>query len=118
MKTLFNLAVLLLIFSCRSFAQTPTTRTRRQNVLPPPLNSRQVSGVVKDANGEVIVGAVVTLKSTTDSLVAATNEDGIFIFKEVKLATFLIEVKALGNLPYLKKYLNLQRNLLKAVKQV
>ncbi|MGY3212628.1 outer membrane beta-barrel protein [Mucilaginibacter sp. HD30] len=106
MKTLFNLAVLLLIFSCKSFAQVPAARARRQNVLPPPLTSRQVSGVVKDANGETIVGAVVTLKSTADSLVAATNEDGVFIFKEVKLATFLIEVKALGNLPYLKRYLN------------
>ncbi len=62
--------------------------------------------MVKDAKGEVIVGAVVTLKSTADSLVAATNEDGVFIFKEVKLATFLIEVKALGNAPFLKKYLN------------
>ncbi|MFD0750270.1 outer membrane beta-barrel protein [Mucilaginibacter calamicampi] len=106
MKTLINLAFLLLIFSCRSFAQAPAARARRQEPLPPPLTSRQVSGVVKDAKGEIIVGAVVTLKSTTDSLVAATNEDGIFIFKEVKQATFLLEVKALGNLPYIKRYLN------------
>nr|WP_294790278.1 TonB-dependent receptor [uncultured Mucilaginibacter sp.] len=107
MKTLFNFSVLLLLLSGRLFAQVPAAgRTRQPNVLPPPLLSREVSGVVKDAKGEVIVGAVVTLKSTADSLVAATNEDGVFIFKEVKLATFLIEVKALGNAPFLKKYLN------------
>src|SRR4051812_846666 len=104
MKTLINLAVFLLLLSCRSFAQAPsTTRARRQDNLPPPLTSRQVSGVIKDAKGEVIVGAVVTLKSTTDSLVAATNEDGVFIFKDVKQATFLIEAKALGNTTFIKK---------------
>jgi hypothetical protein len=106
LKTLFNLAALLLLLSCRLFAQAPAGRTRQQNVLAPPLLSREVSGVVKDAKGEVIVGAVVTLKSEADSLVAATNEDGVFIFKEVKLATFLVEVKALGNTPFLKRYLN------------
>ena len=105
MKTLVNLAILLLVFSCRSFAQVPASRARRQAELPPPLATRQVSGVVKDAKGEIIVGAVITLKSTTDSLVTATNEDGIFIFKEVKQNTFLIEAKALGNLPFVKKYL-------------
>lgn len=97
----------MLILSCKLFAQAPAAvRTRRENTLPPPLTSREVSGLVKDEKGEIIIGAVVTLKSTADSLVAATNEDGIFIFKEVKMATFLVEVKALGNAPYLKKYLN------------
>lgn len=97
----------MLILSGKLFAQVPAApRTRQQNSLPPPLSSREVSGVVKDGNGQIVVGAVVTLKSKLDSVVTATNEDGIFILKDVKLATFLIEVKALGNVTFIKRYLN------------
>lgn len=106
MKNLFTTAAMLLILTCRLFAQAPTGgRAQQRNVLPPPLPGREVSGMVKDAGGPV-PGVGVTLKSKSDSLVVATNEDGIFIFKDVKLATFLIEIKGLGSQPFLKRYLN------------
>lgn len=74
--------------------------------LPPPLPSREVSGIVKDDKGEPIPGALVTLKSEVDTIKTATNEDGIFVFKDVKRATFNVTVSSLGLTTYVKKYLN------------
>lgn len=98
MKKIILSAVLMLI-SYSIFAQTPAA-------LPPPLETREVSGVVKDATGETLVGATVKLISAKDSLVTATNDDGIFIFKDVKLATFVITVKMIGQQTIVKKLKN------------
>ncbi|MFD0752168.1 outer membrane beta-barrel protein [Mucilaginibacter calamicampi] len=74
--------------------------------LPDALDARDVSGVVKDSKGETVIGASVKLISAKDSLQTATNEDGIFIFKDVKLATFVITVKAMGMKTVIRKLLN------------
>lgn len=74
--------------------------------LPPPLPSREVSGVVKDEKGETMPGALVTLKSAKDTIKTATNEDGVFVFKDVKLATFNLTVSSIGSTTFIKKYLN------------
>lgn len=74
--------------------------------LPPPLPSREVSGIVKDEKGETVPGALVTLKSEKDTIKTATNEDGIFVFKDVKLATFNLTVSSIGATTFVKKYLN------------
>lgn len=97
MKKLLLMAVALL-FSCSLFAQQPA------QAVPEPLPSREVSGVVKDAKGETIIGASVKLVSPKDSLVTTTNEDGIFIFKDVKLATFVLTIKFVGQATEIRRY--------------
>ncbi len=115
MKKLFTIAALILL-SCSLFAQVPPTpapavippasNTRgASGIVPPPLLSREVSGIVKDASGQTVIGALVTLKSRKDTLRTATNDDGIFIFKDVKLATFNITVSSIGSVDFIKKYL-------------
>ncbi|HTH82561.1 MAG TPA: carboxypeptidase regulatory-like domain-containing protein, partial [Mucilaginibacter sp.] len=98
MKKLFILAVLIML-SGQLFAQA-TGGT------PPPLASRDVSGIVKDETGQTVIGALVTLKSKSDTIRTATNEDGIFIFKGVKEATFVVSIESIGYAPAVKKYLN------------
>ncbi|MDB5031666.1 outer membrane beta-barrel protein [Mucilaginibacter sp.] len=103
MKRLLTVAVFILL-SGRLFAQMQT-RTASP-ALPPPLTSREVSGVVKDESGQTLIGALVTLKSKRDTIRTSTNEDGIFIMKNVKLAAFNITVESIGSVPFVKKYLN------------
>jgi hypothetical protein len=60
---------------------------------------REVSGVIRDTTGTGISGAVVKLISTQDSLTAHTNQDGVFVFKNVKVSQFTISVSSLGFQP-------------------
>lgn len=98
MKKLLVFIALILPIYGKLLAQTKP--------LPPPLPSREVSGVVKDEKGETMPGALVTLKSAKDTIKTATNEDGIFVFKDVKLATFSLTVSSIGSTTFIKKYLN------------
>ncbi|QKJ30921.1 outer membrane beta-barrel protein [Mucilaginibacter mali] len=100
-RTLLIIAALL--FTAAVYAQIPGGQ-QRNNALPPPLPSRQVSGIVKDSTDNTVPGAVVKLVSTHDTLSTATNADGIFIFKSVKMNIFTITVTSLGNAPYVKKF--------------
>lgn len=100
-RTLLIIATLL--FMAVAYAQIPGGQ-QRNNTLPPPLPSRQVSGIVKDSTDNTVPGAVVKLVSTHDTLSTSTNGDGIFIFKSVKMNVFTITVTSLGNAPYVKKY--------------
>lgn len=102
MKKLILMAAAIL-FSCSLFAQQRPATTPQ--AVPEPLPSREVSGVVKDSKGETIIGATVKLISDKDSIQVPTNEDGIFIFKDVKLATFVLTVKAVGMKTITRKYL-------------
>lgn len=108
MKKLF-LAAVLVIASMQLFAQEPVIRRPANNTpaaLPPPVDLREVSGVVKDPTGQGAVGATVFLKSDKDSLKVVTNEDGVFVIKNVKMATFLITVTGEGYKPTVRKYEN------------
>ncbi|MGY3214674.1 outer membrane beta-barrel protein [Mucilaginibacter sp. HD30] len=73
--------------------------------LPEPLPTREVSGLIKDTKGDPIIGATIKLISDKDSMQTAANEDGIFIFKDVKLATFVLTVKAMSMKTITRKYL-------------
>lgn len=75
-------------------------------ILPPPLPLREVSGIVKDNTDKAISGVTITLTSTNDTLKTTTNEDGIFILKNVRQATFVITVSSIGYLTSTRKYLN------------
>ena len=84
--------LLLLIFlSIKTSAQD-----RPKQDPPPPLPTREVSGIVKDSTDLGVIGATVSLTSDKDTLKASTNNDGIFVFKNVKSATYTIMVTSLG----------------------
>lgn len=64
----------------------------------------EVSGIVKDSTGSAVPGASVALTSSKDSSRAVTNEDGIFVFRSVRSAQFLITVKSIGYITYNKRF--------------
>lgn len=63
---------------------------------PKPIPTRQVSGIVKDSTNQTVIGAAVTLTSSADTLRTSTNEDGIFVFRDVKSWVFTVNVSSLG----------------------
>ncbi len=95
---------LLILLSAGLFAQQ--ARSRPQTQAPPPLPLREVSGIVKGLDGLTVIGATITLVSKRDTLHAATNEDGVFVFKNVKMATFVITIKSIGLATSVRRYLN------------
>lgn len=92
-----KIALLTYILSL-TIAQLFAQSTPRPPATPPqPIPLRQVSGVVKDSLDQAVIGATVTLTSTADTLKTSTNEDGIFIFKNVKSWVFKVQVTSLGH---------------------
>ncbi len=85
-----TLFIILILTSGRVSAQA------QPKVVPPPLPAREVSGIVKDSTDLGVIGATVTLTSPKDTLKASTNTDGIYIFKNVKSATYTISVTSIG----------------------
>jgi len=63
---------------------------------PPPLPTREISGIVKDSTDLGVIGATVSLTSAKDTVKTSTNSDGIFIFKNIKSATYTIVVQSIG----------------------
>ncbi len=92
-KTLLLFSFLL--SSAYGFAQN---QNKEQNT-PPPLPTREISGIVKDSTDLGVIGATVTLTSAKDTLKTSTNSDGIFIFKNVKSATYTLMVQSIGYNP-------------------
>ena len=86
--------VLVLLVFCASnlFAQNPPSSATP----PPPLPTREISGIVKDSTDLGVIGATVTLTSDKDTLKTSTNNDGIFVFKSVKSATYTILITSIG----------------------
>lgn len=66
----------------------------------------QVSGIVLDSVGKTIVGANIKLKSDKDSLITVTNDEGIFIFEHVQLASFTLTISKVGFSTIVKRFLN------------
>ena len=90
-RTLRTAIVLILLVTAASdlFAQGQTNP-------PPPLPTREISGIVKDSTDLGVIGATVSLTSDKDTLKTSTNNDGIFVFKNVKSATYTILVQSIG----------------------
>jgi hypothetical protein len=89
-KTLLVILLMTLSFT-EVFSQQPAKKDT-----PPPLPTRQISGIVKDSTDLGVIGATVSLTSDKDTLKTSTNSDGIFIFKDVKSATYTIVVQSIG----------------------
>jgi hypothetical protein len=100
MKYFFSLLVIILS-SGKLFSQPPARGTGK---LPLPL--REVSGIVKDSSDNTIIGATVKLKTIKDSVITTTNTDGIFVFKNVTSATFVISITSVGYRPLVRRMLN------------
>lgn len=92
MKYLNAIVLLLLMITAVDVsAQQPAKKET-----PPPLPFREISGIVKDTLDLGLPGATVSLTSDKDTLKTSTNNDGIFVFKNVKSATYTIVVQSIG----------------------
>jgi len=103
-QLLFNKLFLLLPFLClaiHTYAQNPQPRPKN---VPPPVATREISGIVKDATDLGVPGVTVRLTSEKDTLITSTNPDGIFVFKNVKLATYTMSFTMLGYKQQINKY--------------
>ncbi|WP_442795999.1 outer membrane beta-barrel protein [Pelobium manganitolerans] len=78
--------LITLLFSNKSFAQAKAQ----------PLPLRQVNGIVKDSTNQGVIGATVTLTSSADTMRTSTNEDGVFVFRNVKSWVFTLSVSSIG----------------------
>ncbi|RZK77096.1 MAG: TonB-dependent receptor [Pedobacter sp.] len=85
------LLILILLGTIKIKAQNKPSKP-----VEPPLPLREISGIVKDSTDLGVIGATVSLTSDKDTLKTATNNDGIFIFKNVKSATYTIVVQSIG----------------------
>lgn len=100
MKRLYLVACILLLYYNLSAQQSDIGK------LASPLPFREVSGLVKDEKDEPIPGVIVALLSSKDTLKTVTDENGVFIFKKVQMATFFITVSGIGVDETIRKYLN------------
>ena len=109
MKKIYFLLVILLtaqtLFAQRGGGRSSGTRGSTTPLLPP-IALREVSGIVKDSSDNTVIGAIITLKSKTDTLRTATNNDGVFVLKNVKAATFVLTISEIGFSTTTRKYLN------------
>ncbi|SMC58296.1 outer membrane beta-barrel protein [Pedobacter nyackensis] len=88
-----KLAIILLMML--SFTEVFSQQPAKKET-PPPLPTRQISGIVKDSTDLGVIGATVSLTSDKDTLRTSTNSDGIFIFKDVKSATYTLVIQSIG----------------------
>jgi hypothetical protein len=104
MKTLYPILILLLLCQ-HSFAQRGSGGRRSAAPSTTPLPLREVSGIVKDTTGNTVPGATIILMSKKDTLSTSTNADGVFVLKNVKLATFVLTISEIGYAKSVRKYL-------------
>lgn len=93
---------LCLGFTNQLFAQTPQTAPKPQTPLP--VAVREISGIVRDTTDTGIPYATVRLFSDRDTLVVTTNVDGIFVFKNVKSASYTLNINSIGYKSLVGKY--------------
>ncbi len=89
----------ILIVCLRLAAQAPASNAKSATPAhqpPPALDFRDVSGVVLDENDDAVIGAKVRLYSPLDSSYTVTNTNGVFVFKQVRRASFYITVTGQG----------------------
>ncbi|RZK50349.1 MAG: TonB-dependent receptor [Pedobacter sp.] len=97
----FGLGFIFFLFIFTSQAQI--TGTNNKN-LPAALPVREISGIVKDSLDNGIPGASIRLISALDTLVTTTNDDGIFVFRQVKSATYTLSISMIGFTNRVGKY--------------
>ncbi|TDQ06997.1 TonB-dependent receptor [Pedobacter metabolipauper] len=94
---LLKIALFLFLITLSSSALFAQVRPATTPPTPaPPLPTREISGIIKDSTDLAVIGATVSLTSDKDTLKTSTNTDGVFVFKNVKSATYTIVVKSIG----------------------
>ncbi|WP_443937884.1 outer membrane beta-barrel protein [Pedobacter sp. MW01-1-1] len=104
-KTNFNLYKLLasvLIMVC--FGSTLYAQNQPKKTTPPPIPLREVSGIIKDDSKLGVPGVTIRLTSAHDTLTTVTNDDGIFVLKKVKDATYTLAASSLGYKTFVGKF--------------
>jgi hypothetical protein len=96
------LTALLFLLSLKLMGQ----QTNISPAAHPPLESREVSGIIQDSTGTPIFGASIKLKSLKDSILTSSDKEGIFIIDHVKMATFVLTVTDIGFKMIVRRYLN------------
>ncbi len=81
-------------------AQNP----RSNRPVPEQLAQREISGIVKDSLDFGLAATTVKLVSDKDTLSVRTNDDGIFVFRNVKSATYTITIHSLGYRPFVARF--------------
>jgi len=94
--------ILFTSFANQLCAQTPQTPAKPQT--PQALLLREISGIVKDTTDTGVPYASVKLVSGKDTISTGTNEDGIFVFKNVKSASYTLTIKSIGYKTLVGKY--------------
>ncbi|UKT64566.1 outer membrane beta-barrel family protein [Pedobacter mucosus] len=97
----FLLFVICLFFQGLLYAQIPNKLPQTNKNVP--LPAREVSGIVMDKGESPIPSVSVYIKSDKDSIITQTNADGIFLFKNIKSATFVITIASIGYQRIVKK---------------
>ena len=71
-----------------------------------------LTGTVKDSTGAVIAGAKVTLKNSDTNIARATNsgKDGDYLFPQISIGTYEVEVEQQGFKKYVRKGIKLEIN--------
>ncbi len=95
-------ALLFCLTTSQLWAQTAPTAPKPTT--PQALPVREISGIVKDTTDTGIPYATVRLFSDRDTLVATTNDDGIFVFKNVKSASYTLNINSIGYNALVGKY--------------
>lgn len=109
-RTLLNFAkagtffVFAFFFMSDAYGQTPPRPSTPQRTPPAALISREISGIVKDTTDVGIPGVTVKLTSDKDTLITSTNPDGIFVFKNVKSATYTMSFTILSYRQFIGKF--------------
>ncbi|MEO6523693.1 MAG: outer membrane beta-barrel protein [Mucilaginibacter sp.] len=104
-KNLLLLFVAILLTG-NLFAQIRGNRMQGQTATPaPPVLFREISGVIRDTTDNTLIGATILLTSRLDTLRTVSNNDGIFVFKNVKMATFTLTITEVGYITSVRKYL-------------
>lgn len=101
------LLIMITVIAGTLFAQNPGGN-RRQNqpaAAAQPVPFREISGVVRDTTDNTLIGATIVLRSRLDTLRTTSNNDGIFVFKNVKMATFTLTITEVGFVTSVRKYL-------------
>ena len=96
--------IYLFILIGLGFNSNAQNTPNRKATLPPPILQREISGIVKDTLDVGIPGVTIRLTSEKDTLIIASNSDGIFVFKNVKSATYTLSLSMMSFKPLIAKY--------------
>jgi hypothetical protein len=100
----YSILLALFILISATSVRSQTIKVGQPIHMSQALIFRELSGIVLDTAEVGIEGLVIQLTTEVDTLTAVTNSKGIFIFKNVKRATFSVAVGGLGYRRFVRKY--------------